>query len=65
MICPKCTNEKTKVIKTIKGLKNIRLRECLNCSYRWLTEEKPIKDKEIIEYCEYLESIAEFSESKK
>ncbi|MDY6119998.1 MAG: hypothetical protein SPI03_01460 [Campylobacter sputorum] len=64
MICPKCANEKTVVVKTIKGLKNIRLRKCLSCNYTWLTQETPIKDKKIIEYSEYLEDIGEYEGEK-
>ncbi|MSN96447.1 hypothetical protein F1B92_04535 [Campylobacter sp. FMV-PI01] len=60
MICPRCANEKTSVKKTMKGFKNTRLRKCEKCGYVWLTEEKPVKDKEIIEYLEYLEDIGEF-----
>ena len=54
MLCPKCACEKTSVLKTIKGLKNIRMRRCEGCGYSWMTEEKPIKDKELIEYAEYI-----------
>ncbi|ERJ25432.1 hypothetical protein UNSWCS_1545 [Campylobacter concisus UNSWCS] len=57
MLCPKCACEKTSVLKTIKGLKNIRMRRCEGCGYSWMTEEKPIKDKELIEYAEYIERI--------
>ena len=38
-------------------LKNIRMRRCEGCGYSWMTEEKPIKDKELIEYAEYIERI--------
>lgn len=65
MICPRCVSEKTKVIKTIKGLKNTRLRKCEKCGYAWLTEEIPIKDDEIVKYCEYLENLGEYKESRK
>ena len=57
MLCPKCAFEKTSVLKTIKGLQNIRMRRCEGCGYSWMTEEKPIKDKELIEYAEYIERI--------
>ena len=48
---------KNERFKTIKGLKNIRMRICESCGYSWMTEEKPIKDKELIEYAEYIERI--------
>lgn len=57
MLCPKCACEKTSVLKTIKGLKNIRMRKCSRCGYDWLTEEKPIKDKDLVEYVEYIDKI--------
>ncbi|CUU82170.1 hypothetical protein [Campylobacter hyointestinalis] len=57
MLCPKCANDKTFVIKTLKGLKNIRMRRCSECGYSWMTEEKPLKDQELIEYAEYIEQI--------
>lgn len=65
MICPKCANEKSNVIKTIKGLKNTRLRKCEKCGYVWLTQEMPLKDKSIIEYCDYLEDIGEHKSGEK
>lgn len=64
VICPKCASSNTRVVKTIKGLKNTRFRKCKDCGYAWLTEELPIKDKKIVEYCEYLEDIGEFKGEK-
>ena len=57
MLCTNCACEKTSVLKTIKGLKNIRMRRCDKCGYSWMTEEKPLKDKDLIEYAEYIERI--------
>lgn len=64
MICPECASCNTRVIKTVKGLKNIRFRKCKDCGYSWLTEEIPVKDKKIVKYCEYLEDIGEFKDKK-
>jgi len=55
-MCPKCSEEKTYVVKTIKELKVLRWRKCSACGYSWLTEEKPVRDKEIVEYVDYIES---------
>nr|DAS87984.1 MAG TPA: DNA-directed RNA polymerase [Caudoviricetes sp.] len=57
MFCPKCAHEKTAVLKTIKGLKNIRMRRCEKCGYTWITEEKPLKDKDMAGYVEYIDEI--------
>lgn len=57
MICPKCAGENTFVLKTIKELKVYRWRRCKECNYSFLTEEKPVKDKDIIVYIEELEKI--------
>ncbi|MBP3223982.1 MAG: hypothetical protein J6M14_01600 [Campylobacter sp.] len=64
MICPVCAYEHSKVIKTIKGLKNLRVRQCKTCGYVWNTLEQPIKDEKLIKYCEYLEEIGEFEKVK-
>lgn len=66
MFCPneKCGSKDTIVIKTIKGLKNVRVRQCKTCGYVWNTIEQPIKDEKLIKYCEYLEEIGEFEKVK-
>ena len=57
MLCPKCAHDKTAVLKTIKGLKNIRMRRCEKCGYTWITEEKPLSDKELVDYVGYIDEI--------
>lgn len=65
MMCPRCASAKTAVIKTNKGLKNLRWRKCIQCKYSWMTEEKPIKDGGLLEYIEYMEEIGEYKENEK
>ncbi len=57
MICPRCANEVTRVVKTEKSLKNTRWRKCPKCHYSWLTEERPIKDEDLVMYAKHLEAM--------
>ncbi|AIR80154.1 TPA: hypothetical protein RPW15_001864 [Campylobacter fetus subsp. venerealis] len=40
MICPFCSNVKTSVVATIKGLENRRFRRCNKCNKTFETSEK-------------------------
>lgn len=39
MICPRCANEKTEVVGTVKGTVNERFRKCKRCGYSFQTVE--------------------------
>lgn len=39
MLCPRCANEKTKVLKTIKSDTNERFRRCTKCGYTFVSIE--------------------------
>ncbi|EAH9150332.1 hypothetical protein C5O32_06885 [Campylobacter jejuni] len=39
MLCPRCANEKTKVLKTIKSDINERFRRCTKCGYTFVSIE--------------------------
>lgn len=54
MICPRCAHDNSKVVKTLKSLTNMRWRKCKHCDYTWLTEEKPLADKELVAYMQYI-----------
>jgi len=59
MICPRCASEHTRVVKTMKSLKNLRWRKCESCTYSWMTEERPVKDESLLKYTKYLEKLDE------
>lgn len=39
MICPRCVNNKTKVVGTVSGTINERFRKCPKCGYHFITNE--------------------------
>ena len=39
MLCPHCLSDETKVPKTIKDEKTIRVRKCSECDYVFITQE--------------------------
>jgi len=39
MYCPKCANEKTRVMGTVKGIRNERFRKCDACGFSFQTVE--------------------------
>lgn len=39
MFCPRCANEKTSVLKTIKSDINERYRKCTKCGYTFVSIE--------------------------
>ncbi|MCZ6135715.1 hypothetical protein [Campylobacter ureolyticus] len=47
MICPKCLNEKTKVVATIKSFDVVRVRKCEKCGYIFHTTEKIKFEKDV------------------
>jgi len=61
LICPRCSSLSTKVYGTRKGLVNIRFRECLECTYKFITKEILKEDLTSFEYNDYLEDIGEIS----
>ncbi|EJP76018.1 MULTISPECIES: hypothetical protein [Campylobacter] len=50
MICPKCANEKTKVVTTIKSTTNERWRKCPKCGCTFETIEIIKIDSDLKEY---------------
>ncbi len=64
MDCPYCGYNKTAVMGTVKGLKNIRLRVCKKCNQTWKTEETPVVNLYMKEYLDYLYEIGEISKEK-
>lgn len=54
---PEVRTRKNRRAKNHKGAKNIRMRRCEKCGYTWITEEKPLKDKDLAGYVEYIDEI--------
>lgn len=50
MSCPRCGNDRTKVLKTVKTTIIERLRRCPDCGYIWMTVEVPKNDKYLKSY---------------
>ncbi len=53
MTCPKCASEKSIVVGTKKGVKNVRLRACKDCNFTWQTVENIVYTEGMREYLEY------------
>ncbi|TQR29171.1 hypothetical protein DMB92_08520 [Campylobacter sp. MIT 99-7217] len=45
MFCPRCANEKTAVLKTVKSDTNERFRRCVKCGYTFTSIELVKVDK--------------------
>ena len=57
MLCPKCGSDNTKVIATVKGIKQERTRKCKECGYIFQTVEVVKFDKYLANYVKVTQEV--------